>query len=57
MNVNICRRSDGTFVELDDGTRIAVLGPEGWVSLDPHWVVDGDLHDIEIGYIEDPRLN
>jgi hypothetical protein len=51
-SINICRRSDGTFVELDDWTRIAILGPDGWTSLHPDWVVGGDLANLEIGYIE-----
>jgi hypothetical protein len=51
-SVNICRRQEGTFVELDDGTRVAILGPEGWTSLHPDWVVGDDLANLEIGYIE-----
>jgi len=49
--VNICNRPEGIFVELEDGTRIAILGPEGRTSLHPDWVVGGDLANIEIGYI------
>ncbi len=51
-SVNICKRPEGTFVELDDGTRIAELRQGEWTSLHPDWVVGGDLANLEIGYIE-----
>ena len=52
-SVNICKCPEGTFVELDDGTRIAELRQGEWTSLHPDWVVGGgDLANLEIGHIE-----
>jgi hypothetical protein len=51
-SINICNRPEVTFIELEDGTRIAVPGPQGWTSSHPNWVVGGDLNTIEVGYIE-----